>query len=127
MTASAVGYERVQESRPWEGKTHATVMRPIPGAVLCVLLTQRVMPVALARALPIEQGGRARARLPRGRCWWIGPPLDQVIVSSQLTQVVFVPLPPGQSVVVALDTTRLGAWEVWGAGSVVAGHTVPSG
>lgn len=29
--------------------------------------------------------------------------------------------------VVALDTTRLGPWEVWGAGLVVAGRTLPIG
>jgi hypothetical protein len=36
-------------------------------------------------------------------------------------------LPPRQSVVVALDTTRLGPWEVWLAGIVVAGRTLPIG
>ena len=29
--------------------------------------------------------------------------------------------------VVALDTTRLGGWEVWMAGIVVAGRTLPIG
>src|SRR4029453_7404849 len=32
-----------------------------------------------------------------------------------------------QPVVVALDTTRLGGWEVWLAGIVVAGRTLPIG
>jgi hypothetical protein len=32
-----------------------------------------------------------------------------------------------QSVVVALDTTRLGPWEVWLAGIVIAGRTLPIG
>src|SRR5262249_15875471 len=35
--------------------------------------------------------------------------------------------PPGQAVVVALDTTRLGKWEVWLAGIVVGGRTLPIG
>jgi hypothetical protein len=36
-------------------------------------------------------------------------------------------LPPGARVIVALDTTRLGAWEVWLAGIVVGGRTLPIG
>jgi hypothetical protein len=81
----------------------------------------------MARALPADQGGRARARLTRVRRWWMGPPLDQAVVSPQLIHAALALLPPGQSVVVALDTTRLGPWEVWLAGIVVAGRTVPIG
>jgi hypothetical protein len=128
MTASAVGYERVQEwVKVMGGKTHATVVRTIAWAVLCVLLAQRVTPAALARALPAEQPGRARARLTRVRRWWMGPPLDQAVVSPQLIHAALVLLPAGQAVVVALDTTRLGPWEVWLAGIVVAGRTLPIG
>jgi hypothetical protein len=36
-------------------------------------------------------------------------------------------LPPGTRVSVALDTTRLGSWEVWLAGIVVRGRTLPIG
>ena len=68
MTASAVGYPQV---RAWvkamRGRTHATVVHPMAWAVLCVLVAQRVTPAALARALPAEQAGRARARLTRVR------------------------------------------------------------
>ena len=128
MTASAVGYPQV---RAWvkamPGKTHATVVHTMAWAVLCVLVAQRVTPAALARALPAEQAGRARARLTRVRRWWTGPPLDQVVVSPQLIQKARVLLPPHQPVVVALDTTRLGPWEVWLAGIVVAGRTLPIG
>jgi hypothetical protein len=61
------------------------------------------------------------------RRWWTGPPLDQVVVSPQLIHAALTLLPSGQSTVVALDTTRLGTWEVWLAGIVVAGRTLPIG
>ena len=128
MTASAVGYPQV---RAWVkamlGRTHATVVHTMAWAVLGLLVTQRATPAALARALPADQAGRARARLTRVRRWWTGPPLDQVVVSPQLIHTALLLLPSGQSVVVALDTTRLGPWEVWLAGIVVAGRTMPIG
>ena len=128
MTASAVGYPQVCAwVKAMLGRTHATVVHTMAWAVLCVLVAQRVTPAALSRALPAEQAGRARARLTRVRRWWTGPPLDQVVVSPQLIQKALVLLPPHQPVVVALDTTRLGPWEVWLAGIVVAGRTLPIG
>lgn len=128
MTASAVGYDRVHAwVKVMLDRTHTTVVRTVVWAVLCVLLAQRVTPAALARALPAEQPGRARARLTRVRRWWTGPPLDQAVVSPQLIQAALALLPPGSAVVVALDTTRLGPWEVWLAGIVVAGRTLPIG
>ena len=88
MTASAVGYPQV---RAWVktrlGRTHATVVHPMAWAVLCLLLAQRVTPAAMARALPAEQAGRARARLTRVRRWWAGPPLDQAVVRA-LSQIL---------------------------------------
>ena len=126
MTASAVGYEQV---RAWVevmlGQTHATVVRTTAWIVLCVLVAQRVTAAALARALPADQAGSGRARLTRVRRWWTGPPLEQTVVSPQLIQAALTLLPPGQPVVVALDTTRLGPWEVWLAGIVVAGPYGP--
>jgi hypothetical protein len=128
MTASAVGYEQV---RAWVeimlGKTHATVVRTTAWMVLCVLMAQRVTAAALARALPADQAGSGRARLTRVRRWWTGPPLEQTIVSPRLIQAALMLLASGQPVVVALDTTRLGPWEVWLAGIVVQGRTVPIG
>ena len=109
------------------GRTHATVGQTITWAVLCVLLAQRVTPAARARALPAEQAGSARARLTRVRRWWQGPALGQAEVSPQLIAAALALLAPGQAVVVALDTTRLGHWEVWLAGVVVAGRTAPIG
>jgi hypothetical protein len=109
------------------GRTHATVGQTITWAVLCVLRAQRVTPAALARALPAERAGSARARLTRVRRWWKGPALGQAEVSPQLISAALALLAPGQAVVVALDTTRLGRWEVWRAGVVVAGRTAPIG
>ena len=128
MTASAVGYSQVREwVKVMLGRTHTTVVHTIAWAVLCLLVAQRATPAAMARALPADQGGRARARLTRVRRWWMGPPLDQAVVSPQLIHAALALLSPGQSAVVALDTTRLGPWEVWLAGLVVAGRTVPIG
>jgi hypothetical protein len=53
--------------------------------------------------------------------------LDQAVVRPQLIQAALALLPPGAAGVVALDTTRLGPWEVWLAGIVVAGRTLPIG
>jgi DDE family transposase len=128
MTAREVGYEPV---RAWVKvrlqQAHTTVVQTLAWAVLCVLVAQRVTPAALARALPAEQSGSGRARLTRVRRWWRGPVVDQAVVSPQLIADALVLLSPGQAVVVALDTTRLGKGEVWLAGIVVAGRTVPIG
>jgi hypothetical protein len=128
MTAVAIGYEQV---RAWVevmlGRTHTTVVRTTTWIVLCMLVAQRVTAAALSRALPADQAGKARARLTRVRRWWTGPPLEQTVVSPQLIQAGLTLLPPGQPVVVALDTTRRGRWEVWLAGIVVQGRTVPIG
>jgi hypothetical protein len=128
MTASAVGYAHIHT---WItsllGPVHATVRVPVAWALLCLLLAQRATPAALARALPAEHAGSGRACLRRVRRWWCGPPLEQVYLRPRLIYTALTVLPPGTSVVVALDTTRLGPWEVWLAGIVVAGRTLPSG
>jgi hypothetical protein len=61
------------------------------------------------------------------RRWWRGPALDQTTISPALIRLALTLLAAEQSVVVALDTTRLGPWEVWLAGIVVAGRTLPIG
>ena len=128
MTASAVGYEYVREwVKARVPSTPATVVETMAWAVWCLLVAQRVTPAALARALPAEQAGGGRARLTRVRRWWTGPPLEQAVVSPRLIAVALRLLTVGQPVVVARDTTRLGKWEVWLAGIVVAGRTVPIG
>ena len=98
------------------GATHTTVVVTITWAVLCLLLAQQATPAALARALPAEQAGSGRSCLRRVRRWWAGPPLDQVTISRQLVEQALACLPAGAPIRVALDTTRLGQWEVWLAG-----------
>jgi Transposase DDE domain len=128
LTATEVGYEQVQAwVKARLQQTHVTVVQTIAWAVLCVVVAQRVTPAAVARALPAAQAGGARARLTRVRRWWRGPALDQAVVSPQLIGGALSLLSPGQAVVVALDTTRVGKWEVWVAGIVVRGRTVPIG
>jgi hypothetical protein len=61
------------------------------------------------------------------RRWWRGPALDQATISPALIRLALTLLAAHQPVVVALDTTRLGGWEVWMAGIVVAGRTLPIG
>ena len=127
MTASDVGYDHIHTwIKSILGPVHATVRVTVAWAVLCLLVAQRATPAALARALPAEQAGSGRACLRRVRRWWGGPPLDQATSAPADPQALAV-LPPGPPVVVALDTTRLGPWEVWLAGIVVAGRTLPIG
>src|SRR5438094_6972310 len=128
MTASDVGYDHIHTwIKSILGPVHATVRVTVAWALLCLLLAQRATPAALARALPAEQVGSGRACVRRVRRWWCGPPLEQVYISSRPIHTALTVLPPGTPVVVALDTTRLGPWEVWLAGIVVAGRTLPIG
>src|SRR2546425_11894814 len=106
---------------------HMTVVVTVAWAVRCLLVAPRVTPAALARALPGEHAGSGRSRLRRVRRWWSGPALDQAILSPALIRLALPWLAGEQAVVVALDTTRLGPWEVWLAGRVVAGRTRPIG
>jgi hypothetical protein len=128
MTTAQVGYTPVHR---WVkhvlGHTHTTVIATIAWALLCLLVAQRVTPAALARALPGEQVGSGRSRLRRVRRWWSGPTLELALISPALIRLALPVLVGEQSVVVALDTTRLGPWEVWLAGIVVAGRTLPIG
>src|SRR4030095_15053310 len=109
------------------GNTHTTVVVTVAWAVLCLLVAQRVTSAALARALPAEHAGSGRSCLRRVRRWWRGPALDQTTISPALIRLALTLLAAEPPVVVALDTTRLGAWEVWLAGIVVAGRTLPIG
>lgn len=128
MTTAQIGSRPVQRwVQTMLGSTQVTVIVTVTWAVLCLLAAQRITPAALARALPSEHAGSGRSCLRRVRRWWTGPPLDQVVVSPALIRSALALLPPGQAVVVALDTTRLGPWEVWLAGGVVAGRTLPIG
>jgi hypothetical protein len=127
MTTAQVGYLPVHR---WVkhilGSTHTTVVVTVAWAVLCRLGAQRVTAAALARALPAEHAGSGRSCLRRVRRWWSGPALNQATISPALGRLALTLLAADQPVV-ALDTTRLGPWEVWLAGIVVAGRTLPVG
>ena len=126
MTTAQVGYAPVHcWVKAVLGRTHTTVVLTVAWAVLCLLVAQRVTSAALARALPAEQAGSGRSCLRRVRRWWQGPALEQATISPALIRLAL-PLVAGQPVV-ALDTTRLGPWEVWLAGIVIAGRTLPIG
>jgi hypothetical protein len=128
MTTAAVGYEPVYEwVKQVVGQTHRTVGRTVAWAVLCLVVAQRVTPAALARALPHEHAGSGRSCLRRVRRWWQGPPLEQVEISPLLIQQALRVRPTSQSVIVSMDTTRVGPWEVWVAGIVVSGRILPIG
>jgi hypothetical protein len=128
MTTAAVGYEPVYGwVKQVVGQTHRTVGRTVAWAVLCIVVAQRVTPAALARALPHEKAGSGRSCLRRIRRWWQGPALAQAEISAQLIRQALRVHPHSQSVVVVMDTTRVGPWEVWLAGIVVGGRTLPIG
>jgi hypothetical protein len=128
MTTAQVGYTPVYRwVKQVLGKTHTTVVATVAWAVLCLLVAQRVTSAALARALPAEQAGSGRSCLRRVRRWWGGPALEQATISPALIRLALALVTADHPVVVALDTTRLGPWEVWLAGVVVAGRTLPIG
>jgi hypothetical protein len=128
MTTAQVGYEPVYRwVKQVLGRTHTTVVVTVAWAVLCLLVAQRATPAALARALPAEHAGSGRSCLRRVRRWWRGPTLDQTLISPALIRLALTVRAADQPVVVALDTTRRGPWEVWLAGIVVAGRTLPIG
>jgi hypothetical protein len=128
MTTAQVGYTPVYRwVKQVLGDTHTTVVATVAWAVLCLLVAQRVTSAALARALPAEQAGSGRSCLRRVRRWWSGPALEQATISPALIRLALALVTADHPVVVALDTTRLGPWEVWLAGIVVAGRTLPIG
>ena len=127
MTTAQVGYAHVHRwVKAVLGSTHTTVIMTVAWAALCLLVAQRVTSAALARALPAEQAGSGRSCLRRVRRWWQGPALEQATISPALIRLALTLL-AGPPPVVAMDTTRLGPWEVWVAGIGVAGRTLPIG
>jgi hypothetical protein len=127
MTASSIGYDKVLG---WVnarlGSSHLTVVRTFGWIVLCIIVAQRVTPAALARAIPAEESGSARTRLRRVARWWQGPELDLGKVTPLLIRTALALLPKGETIVVAMDTTRTIPWEIWQAGPCFAGHTLPA-
>jgi hypothetical protein len=125
MTASQVGYARIERwLEPYVQGTHRTVVQTVAWVVLCLLAAQALRPTALARAIPAEEEGSGRTRLRRVRRWWRGPALPLEVLLPRLVRMALALLPP-RGAVVALDTTRVGPWEIWSAGVVFAGHTLP--
>jgi hypothetical protein len=101
------------------------MVRTVAWVVLCILVAQRVTPAAVARAIPAEESGSGRTRLRRVGRWWQGPELDLGTVTPLLIRAALALLPKDELVVVAMDTTRAGPWEVCKAGPSFAGHTLP--
>jgi hypothetical protein len=93
--------------------------------ILCLLVAQRLNPAALARAIPSEEPGSGRSRLRRMRRCWHGPALPQDTLTPRLIRAALVLVSADARVLVALDTTRVRSWEIWQAGIVFAGHTLP--
>lgn len=125
MTASAIGYDHIETwIKGYVGPIHRTVLHTITWIVLCVLVAQRLTPAALARAIPASEPGSGRSRLRRVQRWWQGPELDVGRVAPHLIQAALAQINT-EEVLVALDTTRVGSWEIWQAGIVWAGHTLP--
>lgn len=100
-------------------------MSTVAWIIICLLVTQRLTPAALARAIPATEPGSGRTRLRRVRRWWQGPELDLGILTPRLIRAALALLPQEGEVKLALDTTRVGSWEVWQAGIVFAGRTLP--
>jgi hypothetical protein len=128
MTTAQVGYTPVYR---WVkhilGSPPTTVVVTIAWAVRCLLVAQRVPPAVLARAVPAAHAGSGRSRLRRVRRWWSGPALAPATRSPALIRLALALCVATKPVVVALDTPRLGCWDVWWAGIVVAGRTLPMG
>src|SRR5579884_555808 len=126
MTASQIGYGNIYAwVKSYLSGTHRTVLKTVAWVILCLLVAQRLNPAALARALPAEEPGSARSRLRRIRRAWAGPALLPDLLTPRLVRAALAMLPAAAPVIVALDTSRVGPWEIWQAGLVFAGHTLP--
>jgi hypothetical protein len=101
------------------------VLGTVGWIIICLLVAQRLTPAALARAIPATEPGSGRNRLRRVQRWWQGPELELGILTPRLIRAALALLPRQAAVIVALDTTRAGRWEIWQAGIVCAGHTLP--
>jgi hypothetical protein len=125
MTASHIGYAKVEGwAKPYLDGTHQTVLKTVAWVVLCLLVAQGLRPTALARAIPTEEAGSGRSRLRRVQRWWRGPAVPLDLLLPRLIRMALALLPQ-EVAIVALDTTRVGPWEIWYAGVVFAGHTLP--
>jgi hypothetical protein len=110
--------------KPYLDGTHQTVLKTVTWVILCLLVAQGLQPAALARAIPTEEAGAGRSCLRRVQRWWHGPAVPLALLLPRLIRAALALLPQ-EVAIVALDTTRVGPWEVWYAGVVFAGHTLP--
>jgi hypothetical protein len=125
MTASPIGDARVHRwVTPYRDGTHQTVLKTVTWVILCLLVAQGLQPAALVRAIPTEEAGAGRSCLRRVQRWWHGPAIPLALLLPRLLRAALALLPQ-EVAIVALDTTRVGPWEIWSAGVVFAGHTVP--
>lgn len=126
MTASQIGYGNIHARvKCFLSGWHRTAVGAVAWMILCLLAAQRLRSAALARAIPVEMPGSARSRVRRIQRGWHGPPLPQEILTPHLIRTALALRAPNAPVIVALDTTRVGRWEIWQAGIVFAGHTLP--
>lgn len=77
-----------------------------------MLVAQRLTPAALACAIPAEERGSGRSRLRRARHVWQESDLPHDMLIPRLVRAALVLLSADAVVIVALDTTRVAAWEV---------------
>ena len=125
MTASHIGDERVHAwVKPYLDGTHQTVLKTVTWVILCLLVAQGLQPAALARAIPTAEAGAGRSCLRRVQRWWHGPAIPLTLLLPRLIRAALALLPQ-EVAIVALDTTRVGPWEIGYAGVVFAGHTLP--
>jgi len=126
MTASQVGYDKVLRwVKCYLAGFHVTVVLTVAWVVLCIIVAQQVNPATLSRAIPADESGAARSRLRRVRRWWHGPELDVGKLAPRLIRTALAMLPRELRLIIAVDTTRANPWEVWQAGVVFAGRTLP--
>lgn len=126
MTVSQIGYEQVLVwVKYYLVDVHATVVKTVAWIIACLLVGQRLTAADLARALPMEAAGTGRNRLRRVQRWREGPPLKSGHLAPRLVRAALGIVPADQPIVVALDTTRLGKWEVYMAGIVFRHRVLP--
>lgn len=106
------------------GPRHATTVRALHDLVWALLLSQSVHPAALARALPALETRRARQALRRVRRLQGNPALQSAALTPWLLRAALTVLPAGE-VVLVLDSTRCGGWEVFTLGLAWDGRVLP--
>jgi hypothetical protein len=124
MTALTIDYEsQVEWVKGYLVNEHAASVKKTAWAVGWVLAAQSLTPADMARALPMEESGSGRSRLRRIQRWRQGSISPQV--RGQLVKTALALAGAGDPIVVALDTTRTGRWELFVAGIVFEHRVLP--